>query len=1086
VSGADDPIHIPDCGSRESPDVSREVTYESLRLGDVIGVGSNATVYAATGPGGTPLALKEAHVRASVPPDLRQRFERESEIWRRADDHPNVVTLHTAGTDPRPWLALERVGGGNLHDHDPLPIEALWIGVRVADALGAAHDTGVAHLDITPENVLLRETAGDDWPIPALSDFGVATLLGDRVVNLEALSPRYAAPEQFDPDRFGRPDGRTDVYQLGAVLYELLTGQPPFTGPPAALQRAVVAESPAPVTGLDPTLPAELDAVLDRALAKDPAGRYRSADAFAAALAEVFTAETGHELEAPHAGERSGIGHEGPIATGDSADESATRPYDRAITLDEQGFVQVTDGFFARREPAPLVEAWRRGLDLVDVHAGRAVARDPPTTTGQEAGAFAGLDAENMTEALVATLRHGSDCAVLGPPGSGKSTVCKQVACAWTERDYGPVFYRESGGTAFEDPDAIVQVLARTGGHALVVVEDAVRPDADAVFELLRRVEDSEDVSVIVDAREQEWNAAGRNTAVQGVDPIAEGKQHLAAAFVPRPDRATHERFIEQATTAVADAPAIDADQLVDEVRRSHVTADADDAAPGELFYLIHRLTTLIRDPLADETTALTDTVRKVREKLATAGEHALDVGMAVNLLNAAGLGVHSELVYAVAPEDPVTVVDAIDALDGDVVSPRATDWESSMDPYPAVHEAWSAEYLAVCLDVAGEAAARERFGRVVTRLLAVADDPDLRERITDQLHGRAAYLDRVAADPANWVDDALERLLDVGEQQPRLAPLLGTTETVQYELPSVCPESTRRELLRRRGTVQRKYGAYEAARAEYEQCLDRSRVVGDRQDELDCLDRLGDVAYRQGEYDAAREHYEQSLAIACELGDRRKEARGLHKLGIVAFRQGKYDATEEYCERSLSIARDLGDRRIEAQGLNNLGMIAFPQGEYDTARKYYEQSLAIARDLGDRGDEAQLLNNLGEVRKKQDEYDAAREYYERSLARKRDLGDRRGAAVSLNNLGEVAEKRNRYRTAREHYEAATDIFGEISATRDELEVIERRARLAVETSDREAAIEWCERGLALIEDSDLDDLDDRQASFEELHPEES
>ena len=201
----------------------------------------------------------------------------------------------------------------------------------------------------------------------------------------------------------------------------------------------------------------------------------------------------------------------------DSASGATRRctPYDRAVLLDDQGFVQLTEGYVARREPASLLDAWRRGPTLADVRAGRAVPRNPPDD---------GTDAGTMTAAVLTRLRAGVDCAVLGPPGSGKSTVCKRVACEWFDAGRGPVLYRESGsGATFDDPAALARESARAEGHLLVVVEDAVQPDAQAVFDLLDRVGDAEDVTLLVDGEFSfVGNIVGRYAELQELVALVE------------------------------------------------------------------------------------------------------------------------------------------------------------------------------------------------------------------------------------------------------------------------------------------------------------------------------------------------------------------------------------------------------------------------------------------------------------------------------------------------------------------------------------------------------------------------------------
>ncbi|MGH2543743.1 MAG: serine/threonine-protein kinase, partial [Ardenticatenaceae bacterium] len=213
------------------------------------------------------------------------RFLREARLVARLR-HPNVVALHDAGIDgARPFLVMELLAGPTLRERlrrGPLPVgEALRVTYRMGDALASAHRAGVLHLDVKPENIIFEEDGE-----PKLSDFGISRSLADDITRTQHSVIRgtaaYLAPEQLS----GQPlDARVDVYALGVVLYEMLTGQKPFTGETAIAQAAqrLIAEPPAPHL-LDPTIPQKLSEIVSIALARDPAERFSSVEAFAGAL----------------------------------------------------------------------------------------------------------------------------------------------------------------------------------------------------------------------------------------------------------------------------------------------------------------------------------------------------------------------------------------------------------------------------------------------------------------------------------------------------------------------------------------------------------------------------------------------------------------------------------------------------------------------------------------------------------------------------------------------------------------------------------------------------------------------------------
>ncbi|MFC7173907.1 protein kinase [Haloplanus litoreus] len=273
--------------------VGDDVDFAAVELGERIGTGGDADVYRATVThrgDAYPVAVKQPRFEGTIQERAVEEFESEAETWARLDDHDNVVTVYAWGTEPLPWLALEYMDGGTLAtmlgDLD-LP-EALWLAGRIAEGVRHGHRHGVAHLDLKPTNLLLRETGPGTWDYPKVSDWGLAKLLLRHSNSVEGLSPTCAAPEQFDSETFGSADDLTDVYQLGAVVYALLTGEPPFTGPSAAVMRSVLQDTPEPPSAVDPSLPPAVDEVVTTALAKRKDDRYEGVLPFRKALDRLF------------------------------------------------------------------------------------------------------------------------------------------------------------------------------------------------------------------------------------------------------------------------------------------------------------------------------------------------------------------------------------------------------------------------------------------------------------------------------------------------------------------------------------------------------------------------------------------------------------------------------------------------------------------------------------------------------------------------------------------------------------------------------------------------------------------------------
>jgi serine/threonine protein kinase len=260
--------------------------YEVVRE---LGRGGMGVVYEARPPQGEPHVAIKVLLDDGCSDDGEARFRREAQACARLR-HPNLVAFQDFGVaQGRPYLVMEFLEGPTLqdllarvgaYDHD----DAARMVATLADALAVAHDEGVLHRDLKPENVIL---VGER---PVLTDFGLARVGGGELERLtqtgEILgTPAFMAPEQADGDP--RAIGvATDIYGLGATLYALLTGAPPFGGGGSilGLLSRVLDEPPLPPRSLVPAIPQSLEAICLRCLAKDPAERYPDMRSLAASL----------------------------------------------------------------------------------------------------------------------------------------------------------------------------------------------------------------------------------------------------------------------------------------------------------------------------------------------------------------------------------------------------------------------------------------------------------------------------------------------------------------------------------------------------------------------------------------------------------------------------------------------------------------------------------------------------------------------------------------------------------------------------------------------------------------------------------
>lgn len=233
------------------------------------------------------VAVKILHDHLAADEGFRERFRREA-VSAAKLGHPGVVSLYDTGTDgDHVYLVMEYVDGATLKDvageRGPLPVsDVATVGEQVARALAFAHERGLVHRDVKPANILI----GLDGQVK-VTDFGIAKFeTADDLTKTGMVlgTAAYVAPEQIRGDKV---DGKTDQYSLAIVLYECLTGEQPFRADsPVATAAARLDRDPLPVRSLRADVPRGLDAVLLRALAREPIDRYPTCNQFADALAE--------------------------------------------------------------------------------------------------------------------------------------------------------------------------------------------------------------------------------------------------------------------------------------------------------------------------------------------------------------------------------------------------------------------------------------------------------------------------------------------------------------------------------------------------------------------------------------------------------------------------------------------------------------------------------------------------------------------------------------------------------------------------------------------------------------------------------
>jgi eukaryotic-like serine/threonine-protein kinase len=266
---------------------------DQYRLTELLARSGMATIWQAIDvDSGTTVVLKVPHLQYESDVVFHQRFEREQRIGQRLD-HPNIVKVLSPRDPSRMYVAMEFVVGTSLRamvQGKPLPTDqALDVARQIAGAIAYMHDNGVVHRDLKPENVIVTAEGR-----VKILDFGIAMDTLSRRLTWTRLSNAIGTPDFMAPEQIvgKRGDARTDIYALGTILYEMLTGELPFSGPNVnAILRAKTNDEPTPPSHYQPGLDPHLERIIMNAIVRLPRDRYANASAMLADLADPSTVD---------------------------------------------------------------------------------------------------------------------------------------------------------------------------------------------------------------------------------------------------------------------------------------------------------------------------------------------------------------------------------------------------------------------------------------------------------------------------------------------------------------------------------------------------------------------------------------------------------------------------------------------------------------------------------------------------------------------------------------------------------------------------------------------------------------------------
>lgn len=967
-----------------------EVIANRYRVEREAGTGGMGTVYAAFDlVRGTRVALKTWRVQSEPGRFRRSRPAREAEALK-AVTHPAVVRFIELGdaAETGPFLVMDWVPGESLAErlekNGLTPLASLRLLDRLASGLAAFHSVGVVHRDVKPGNIMLPSDEPED---AVLVDFGVARLTsvgGITQTGSHIGTPGYMAPEQI---RSGRSvDGRADVFALGCVLLECLTGRPAFAGsdPIAVLARILFEPYPVP-SQIRPDLPRALDELVALLLERDPARRPHSAQ-LAVLLARARAALESLELSAAAPAD--------PVAAQSASPEGAVE------TLATGGFEDSTE--FDYSGPP----SFRPGRVQIASTFGRSL---PPRQ-----GGFFGRDRERAALAEMLALQQGC-IGVWGGPGIGKTRLVVETIRGLVEAGRAPwdalVFCDLA---AAEDADDVVRSVAREASVALLssaAPEAAVGRTLSKLGRVLLVLDRIEHVATSLSAAMREWRRVAPQLVVVttsrrrfmpldglalelgplSLEPDDSGASAAAGLFLDRASQFLPE--LAQTAAVAGSKVAESAERLVGllegiplaiELCAARVSVLGVDGLLSELSESSERRALLLRE-------TMWETLEWSWKLLSASEQKAL---AALSVFRGGFSSRAAEHLLALPASEGRAARMLQSLRENSLLHSRASAaGDVRLWLFPAIHEfVWeraqdSPEFSELCRRHAAyyggefrsahgafDAGSLSRLELEAENLLAAAEF-SLREdagNISDGLECLVALEPAMLArgTTSSYVallDRAIERTraLPEGSSEHRLS-LRARQIRARLDAPNGLLPRARAALLgclaevgagdvRMRGTLWLDLGvvhhlAHDLAEARrcYELSLDAISTTDDVISEARAVGNLGAVAHDEGNFLEAVRSYRSAIALLEQAGEERTRANFMGNLAVLEQELGNADSARSLYRAALGMLESVGDARLMGVVLGNFGVLEVELGNLSAAGPLFEQSHRLISGLAD------------------------------------------------------------------------------------------------------------------------------------------
>jgi predicted ATPase len=991
--------------------------FADLDVLELLGIGGAAEVYRAIDPNRGEVAVKVLSQNAE--PEMVQRFLREGQTMVTLR-HPHIILVHKMGeSQGTRFIVMELAGGGSLRDklqRGPLPWhQAVEITIQLAQALQYAHDQGIYHRDIKPGNIMF-DSAGAakvmDFGLAHVSDAPSMTRTGTVMGTVLYLSPEQAVGQHVDH--------RSDLYALGAVLFEMIAGEPPFTGPSAvAVIYKHLNEQPRRLRQVVEGVPPMVEAIVDRLLKKDASRRYQSANTLVAALEAALQADEQEqsalstvaiECEEPAA---LLVGRQQELETLLKQVDRAANGSGVTIAIGGEAGIGKTR---LMRELAARARA-RNVVTLVGTCL-YADAPDPYAPVFEILSAFAEQRAylgssgsDTLSQELDGLLRDIRAVFGVTPRGAANAPEAPGDRSAWLSQSSPS----DAQTQAFELLIRFFATAARQ--RPLIVILDDMQwasPTLLQLFHHLARSLRRDRVLLLAVYRSEDLQGASEEAAHPLIETLRrmsrEGLQSdMQLQPLPLPETSA-------LVLQTLNQSQLDEDFLQLLYRESE----------GNPFYVLETLRLLqdqgvlqpvdARWELRESPAAtaiprsLVDLIMRRVERVDTAAREVLDWGAVMG--QRLDLGILAPLVGG----SRLRLLRQLNALEKDyalLVSDDNGFGFAHNKIRQVLYDAMAAPLRRECHLLMAEAMVEAAEGDAQRYTYELA-----RHFVLGGERLRGFRHTVLAAEMA-------ERSYALVESRDYYAQALGLM--AQPGKPVVADELAlrRQELTLRQHYAQLLLitGQIEMSQQQLTQALELANSLGDQAATADLLLDMSVAKGRLGAWNEAIALADRSQSLAAQLSDSQRAATALQRSGFFAFEQGNWDEAIRRLQEGLALAREQSSELVEARILGNLAIVRHVQGAYDESITLYRQSIATFERLGSPMDMGRGYSNMGFACQRQGNLEQAESAYRSALMQFDRVGEVREEAVAYLHLAELAAQKGDLAAAREHSGRATQRF---------------------------------------------------------------